>query len=58
MNKKTIIQILSGFEIGPVFSTFIDADDLEDSSDKEWLSDRHHPNRDYTKFGKMRKINF
>lgn len=53
-----INQILRGSGQGEPASCFIDAGDLQDSSDRSWLSEEASGNIDYTKFGSMKKVKF
>ena len=55
VDMEKIQQLIRGFEKRQQPSSFIDAENLQDTSDKNWLSSER-PGRDYTKFGSMRKI--
>lgn len=55
---ERIHQLLRGSGQKGAFSCFIDAEDLQDSLDKNWLLKEDNVKTDYTKFGGMRKINF
>lgn len=55
VDMEKIQQILRGLEREEQFSSFIDTKNLQDISERDWLSNKR-PGRDYTKFGPMRKI--
>lgn len=57
-DMEQINRVMRGLNQSKTFSTFIDADDLADSSNKDWLLNESSKRNDYTKFGSMRKIIF
>lgn len=54
---ERVNQLLRGSGQGELPSCFIDAIDLQDCSDEDWLEEDTTEDN-YTKFGNMRKINF
>lgn len=55
---ERVNRLLRGSGQGEVPSCFIDAVDLQDCSDQNWLFEEDASASNYTKFGNIRKINF
>lgn len=53
-----LLRVIRGIKEDTSYSTFIDAYNLQDSSDKSHLFAQGDERIDYTKFGSMRKIDF
>lgn len=53
---ERINQMMRGLGDEDSSSCFIDVEDLQDSSDKKWLSKERGSKEEYTKFGSMRKL--